>query len=169
MSTTIRVLRMMAGTRRREADRLETALGAQRSALEARQAEAAAALATRDDTLAQLDRARAARSELVFAPFTPEPLKLRDFLIQDLVAEGRKAEQELNARQAAVRQHEEELARIQRAIRRNDERIASFDQRVADALRSIEQAQEEQAQEESEEAAAGRFIASRRAWEAALR
>lgn len=169
MSNVVKSLRTLVSARRRQGQLLEEALAEQRRCLAQRQAEAADALARRDDSRSREQGACDERSRMMDRAFTPAALKALDFTIQDLAAQSAKADQALVQAQAAVAQQQQAVVSVQARIRRNDQRIESFDERIARLLREREQAAEELAEEETEETAAARFSARQRSAREAAR
>ncbi len=163
MKAQLKSLRLLVGVRRREGERLEAAVAQARRDLAQREedvARAQADLAARGADIAQAD---ADFDAMQRTAFTPAAVRAHGFRVEDLQAAQARAARELTERGKARELQAQALASAQQAKRRNDQRIESFQTRIDDLLRQREAAQEERAEEETEEAAIARHVARTRA------
>lgn len=169
MKAAIKSLRLLVNVRRREGERLESAVTQARRELAQREEEVAAAQAHHAACGADIAQADADGDAMMRAAFTPAAVRAHGFRVEDLKAAETRALRDVAERCKAQEQQALAVASAQAAKRRNDQRIASFQERIDDLLRAHDAAQEERAEEETEEASTARHVArSRAAREAAL-
>jgi len=169
VKTQLKSLRLLVRVRKREGERLEAALAQARRDLAQRQQEV---LEAQDDHVARgadIDRAHADLDAMMNATFTPAAVRAHGFRVEDLKAAEARALRELGQRRQAAQQQATALGTAQAAKRRNDQRIASFQDRIDELLRANDAAQEERAEEETEEASIARHVARTRALREAVR
>lgn len=163
MSAPVRALRTLVKVRKRQGERLEADLQAARRQLaeceDARKAAEGELAACRADEASARDE----RDALQNGAFTPHAMRALDFRIEDLKGATAQAEKQLAERHKAIDRQAAVVQGAQAALRRNDQRIEGFEQRIATILREREAAQEELAEEETEEAGTARFVARQRA------
>lgn len=163
MNTQLKSLRLLVRVRQREGERLEAALAQARRDLAQREQEA---LEAQDDHAAcgaDIERAHADLDAMMSVAFTPAAVRAHGFRVEDLKAAEARALRELAQRRQAAQQQAAAVGSAQAARRRNDQRIASFQERIDDLLRARDAAQEERAEEETEEASIARHVARTRA------
>ncbi|AKJ27823.1 hypothetical protein [Caldimonas brevitalea] len=161
-NTEIKALRTLVMVRKRQGERLEEALKAQRQALADAEAARAQAEEHRETCVQRHQEAEQDRLALTSGVFTPAALRAQDFRIQDLASAIVQAAQALQQQDAQVNRQREQVDAVQAAIRRNNQRIEGFENRIA-VLRSLrEQAAEELAEEETEETAVAKLCMRRR-------
>jgi hypothetical protein len=159
----LRSLRTIVRVRERQQERLDEELKAQRNALVERQAEASEACAQRDDCIQQEHESRAQRDELFHGPFQPNQLIAMNHRIETYVANTAEAEKVLKKKELAVDRQQEMVVTAQREVRRNAQRIDSFKERIVKVLKDKEQADEDSAEEETEETSTARYCSRQRA------
>jgi len=143
--------------RERQVPRLEEALAEQQRLLTECEAALAEAQAHHDDCTDREERALCERFALTSAAFRPDALMALDFTIDAMVAQSAQAAQALARCEAGVQAQEEAVAGARADIARNEERIQRFKERIAELQMERERAEEESADEESEEVAAARI------------
>ena len=159
----VKALRTLVKVRKRQGERLEAEVQAARKQLaeleEARRTAEGELAACRQDER----NARDERDALLRTSFTPYAVRAADFRIEDLKSATAQAEKALADSHKHVDRQAAVVKTAQAAVRRNDQRIEGFEQRIATILREREAAQEELAEEETEETGAARFVARQRA------
>jgi hypothetical protein len=163
MKTRLKSLRLLVGVRRREGERLESALAQARRELAQREQEVADAQGEHAACTADTGQAHADLDAMMNGAFTPAAVRAHGFRVEDLKAAEARALRELGQRRLAAEQQAAAVGSAQAARRRNDQRVASFQERIDDLLRAHDAAQEERAEEETEEASIARHVARSRA------
>ena len=163
MKAQLKSLRVLVGVRRREGERLEAALAQARRELASREQEVVDAQDGHAACGADIAQAHADLDALMNGAFTPAAVRAHGFRVEDLKAAEARALRELGQHRLAAEQQAAAVGAARAARRRNDQRIARFQERIDDLLRAYDAAQEERAEEETEEAAVARHVARTRA------
>lgn len=159
MKAQLKSLRLLVGVRKREGDRLEAALAQARRDLAQREEDVARAQADLAARAADIVRADADFDAMQRTAFTPAAVRAHGFRVEDLQAAEARAVREVAERGKARELQAQALASARQAKRRNDQRIESFQSRIDELLREHDAAQEERAEEETEEASIARHVA----------
>jgi len=162
VSAPVKALRTLVKVRKRQGERLAAELTAAREALAGCEREREAAEGELAACRADEANARDERDTLLRSSFTPHAVRALDFRIDDLKAATAQAEKTLAERRKAIERQAAVVLAAQAAVRRNDQRIEGFEERIAAILRARDAAQEELAEEETEETGAARFVARQR-------
>ena len=162
-NTRLKALKTLVRVRERQAAALERAHDDARAQLASCRDQLAAALEEEGARRAAEDAAHAELDTLTRAPFTPDALRTLEFRIEERKAAAAQAAQRARASEAAVERQEIAVGEAAQAVRLNERRIEGFREQVEILVREREAAQEELAEEETEEASTARFVARVRA------
>jgi peptidoglycan hydrolase CwlO-like protein len=162
-TTTVKPLRTLVAVRKRQQERLEDALKAQRQVLTERQAEASGAQAEKEACQEDERHNLAEREALLAGGFTPDKLIGLEHQQQTLVNATTHADARLKKCETAVAQQTQAVLAVQRDIRRNAQRIDGFKAQINLLISARDQALEASAEEEAEETSTARFYGRQRA------
>ena len=166
-STRLKALKTLVRVRERQAAALQRAHDESRAQLASCHEQLAAALEEEGLRQAAETAAHGELDTLTRAPFTPDALRALEFRIEERKAAAVQAARRARDGEAAVQRQEAAVVEAATAVRLNERRIEGFRGQIEQLLREREAAQEELAEEETEEAATARFVARVRAAAAA--
>ncbi len=159
----LKALKTLVRVRERQGAALARAHDDARSQLAGLREQLAEALAEESARHAAEEAAHAELDTLTRAPFTPDALRTLEFRIEERKAAAAQAQRRAREGAAAVARQEVAVAEAAQAVRVNERRIEGFREQIDTLVREREAAQEELAEEETEEAATARFVARLRA------
>lgn len=162
-AATVKPLRTLVAVRKRQQERLEDSLKAQRQVLTERQAEASGAQSEKEACQEAERHNLAERDALLSCGFTPDKLIGLEHQQQTLARATAQADAQLKKCEAAVAQQTQAVLAVQRDIRRNAQRIDGFKAQINLLVSTRDQALEDSAEEEAEETSTARFCGRQRA------
>jgi chromosome segregation ATPase len=162
MSAQIKALRSLVALRRRQGERLATALTQARRQLAECEAREHAAQEDHAECVVNEAHANDDMDALMRKTFTPTALRALGFRIDDLKSATAMAHRKIAEQGQAVERQAQVVGAAQQAVSRNDQRISGFQEHLDHLLRLRDEAEQEREEEEVNETSTTRFVARQR-------